>query len=75
MCEASRKVVCVLLGSLPAWVARHRHLFHDIACFERWSVNGAEFFELTSELTIDLSIGDTGAACYRLVQYKYQVST
>jgi len=36
MCEASRKVVCVLLGSLPAWVARHRHLFHDIASFERW---------------------------------------
>ena len=41
MCEASRKVVCVLLGSLPAWVARHRHLFHNIASFERWSVIAA----------------------------------
>jgi hypothetical protein len=26
-------------------VARHRHLFHNIASFERWSVNGAEFFD------------------------------
>ena len=51
MCEASRKVVCVLLGSLPAWVARHRHLFHDVASFERWSVNGVEFFELRIDLS------------------------
>jgi hypothetical protein len=45
MCEASRKVVCVLLGSLPAWVARHRHLFQDIASFERWSVIAVEFVD------------------------------
>jgi hypothetical protein len=34
MCEASRKVICVLLGSLPAWVARHRHLLQDTASFQ-----------------------------------------